>query len=390
MERTGRGKHIAMFLSCDSFDKFFGGMFGLDREKYLTTYRNDFSWYYARGLAHLGHKMTFYILSHGPSALHFVEDRLAVRFLHLPLWHRLPDAFLYRMRRIPRSSALRDRVAYAAYRQELHRALVADCIELLYVQEFWTHRFDLLVRDVQLPIIGADHGGKFQPGTAATKRDTLGRAYRITCQDSVQLDLARSLGANAVLLSNGVDTDFFVPPAKRERTRTILAVGRLVDGQKRFSDLLQAMVLLPEFNLTIVGSGPDETTLREHARESGVAERVRFAGFVGSRDELRALYQSCGVFVSASASEAAALVMLEAMACGAAVVGTRIAAFEDLLTDGLDGCLVPVGAPADLAAGIRRAWEQAKRLGSQARLTVQDRYSAEALYRSLSSFIEAA
>ena len=383
-------KHVALFLSCDSFEKFFGGMFGLNREDYLTTYRNDFAWYYARGLVKLGHRVTLYILSHGPSALRVAEDRLAVRFLHLPLWHKLPDAFLYRLRRVPRLSALRDRVAFAAYRHELHHALAADRIELLYVQEFWTHRFDLLVRDVGLPVIGADHGAQFQPGTAAMKRDTLGRAHRLTCQDVVQLDLARSLGGNAVLLGNGVDADFYVPPAERERTRTILAVGRLVDGQKRFSDLLRAVALLPEFNLVIVGSGPDETMLRDCARASGVAERVRFAGFVANRDELRALYQSCSVFASASAWEAVALVMLEAMACGAAVVGTRIAAFEGLLTDGLNGCLVPVGKPAALAAGIRRAWEQAENLGSQARLTVQDGYSAEALYRSLSCLIEAA
>ena len=389
-ETADRRRHVALFLSCDSFEGFFGGMFGLNREDYVKTYRNDFTWYYARGLAELGHKVTLYILSYGPSSLRVVEDRLAVRFLHLPLWHKLPDAFLYRMRRVPRLLALRDRVAFAAYRHELHRALAADCIKLLYVQEFWTHRFDLLVRDVELPVIGADHGARFQPGTAAMKRDTLGRAHRLTCQDAVQLDLTRSLGGNAVLLGNGVDADFYVPPAERERTRTILTVGRLVDGQKRFSDLLRALALLPEFNLTIVGSGPDETMLRECAREFGVAERVRFAGFVASRDELRALYQNCSVFASASAWEAVALVMLEAMACGAAVVGTRIPAFEGLLTDGLNGCLVPVGTPAALAAGIRRAWEQAEDLGSQARLTVQDRYSAEALYRSLSSLIEAA
>ena len=384
------GRRVALFLSCDSFEGFFGGTFGLNREDYVTTYRNDFTWYYARGLARLGHEVTLYILSYGLSALHVVEDRLAVRFLHQPLWYKLPDAVLYRMRRVPDLVALRDRVAFMAYRRELHRALAEDRIELLYVQEFWTHRFDLIVRDVALPVIGADHGAQFRPGTAATKRDTLGRAYRLTCQDAVQLDLARCLGGNAVLLGNGVDTDFYAPPVERERTRTVITVGRLVDEQKRFSDLLRAMALLPEFNLTIVGSGPDDAMLRECAREFGVAERVRFAGFIASRNELRALYQSCNVFASASAWEAVALVMLEAMACGAAVVGTRIAAFEGLLIDGLNGCLVPVGNPAALAVGIRHAWEQAEKLGRQARLTVQDRYSAETLYRSLSSLIEAA
>ena len=104
----------------------------------------------------------------------------------------------------------------------------------------------------------------------------------------------------------------------------------------------------------LVGSGPDEIKLKKAAADLGVAERVHFAGFVSDRKELRRLYQECGVFVSTSRWEAVALVLLEAMSCAAPVVATRIPSFEELITDGDDGLLVPVGAPGDLAQAILR------------------------------------
>jgi glycosyltransferase involved in cell wall biosynthesis len=215
---------------------------------------------------------------------------------------------------------------------------------------------------------------------------------KLLCQSTAQLERVRALGADAVLLTNGVDIEFHVPPVQADdKPRTILAVGRLGEAQKRFSDLLRAMQRLPDFHLTIVGSGPDGAMLRARARDLGVTPQVTFAGFVSDKRQLRAMYQSCGVFVSTSAWEAMALVMLEAMSCGAAVVGTRIGTFEDLLTDGVDGRLVPVGAPPDeLARVIRDAYDRRTSLGENARRTVVERYSSDVTYRRLSQLIEAA
>ena len=385
-------KRVALLASCDSFEKFFGGTFGLNRDQYVSAYRNDFLWDYAAGLKRQGHAVTIYVLSYGRSERRTAEDGLAVRFLHLPLWLRPVDAVLYRLRKLRHGPAARDRVAFAAFGRELKRALVEDRIDLLYVQEFWTHRFDLVARDTAIPILGADHGALYQPGTDAEKRASFAGVYKLLCQSTPQLERVRALGGDAVLLTNGVDIDFHVPRAHTgEKARTALAVGRLVDPQKRFSDLLRAMQRLPDFTLTIVGSGPDNAMLQALARDLGVAAQVTFAGFVSRTGrQLRAMYQSCGVFVSASAWEAMALVMLEAMSCGAAVVGTRIGTFEDLLTDGVDGRLVAVGDPEELARAIRDAYDRRVILGQNARRTVVERYSSEATFRRLSQLIEAA
>jgi glycosyltransferase involved in cell wall biosynthesis len=382
-------RRVAIFTSCDSFEGFYGGTFGIDRETYLKSYRNDFVWEYAQGLEQQGHEVFIYILSYGRPELCKISERLKVRFLPLPRWLRAIDPLLWRLRGIKHGPSLRDGIAYRGYGRALQAALKADCVDVMYHQEIWTSRFDIVVRKTPVPVIGADQGAVFVEWSAPAKARSLKLAARLICQSHTGLERACSFGAEPVLMYNGVDTNFFRPPeSTRLRTRTVLAVGRLVEEQKRFSDLLIAMRSLPDFTLTLVGSGPDENKLKKLAGELGIADRVTFAGFIKDRQQLRHLYQECGVFVSTSKWEAVALVMLEAMSCAAPVVATHIPSFEDLLNDGIDGILVRVGAPEEVAHAIGNAFERQKQLGINARNTVVNRYSSQALYNRLSSMIE--
>jgi glycosyltransferase involved in cell wall biosynthesis len=382
-------KRVALFISCDSFEGFYGGTFGLNRETYLTSYRNDFVWEYAEGLKRCGHYVIIYILSYGEPELRPVSDGLGVRFLPLPLWLRVLDPIMYRLRDTPTGAVLRARLAYLAYGASLQAALLEDRIDVIYHQEIWTPRFDIIAGKSKVPVVGADQGAVYQDWMAPAKRVSMKQASRVMCQSAIALDRVRDFGGEAVIMYNGVDTDFFSPPTSAEpRPKTVLAVGRLVDEQKRFSDLLRAMQLLPDFHLILVGGGPHEAKLKQLAKELGVSGRVTFTGFVTDRAELRRLYQECGAFVSTSSWEAVALVVLEAMSCAAPIVATRIPSFEDLITDGTDGLLVPVGAPEEVARSIRIVQERSWEFGNNARNTVVERYASRTLYSRLSALFE--
>ena len=380
---------IAIFPSCDSFEGFYGGTFGLDRETFTATYRNDFVWEYSEGLQAHGHEVVIYILSYGPAELRRISYGVSVRFLPLPLWLRGVDPFLWRVRGLRYGTRLRDRIAYLGYGDALQKSLREDRIDILYHQEIWTSRFDIIVSQSSIPVVGADHGATFVDWQEPAKRRSFKQAAYLVCQSKPGLDRARSFGGNAIEMHNAVDVDFFVPPSPPQtRAKRVLAVGRLVEEQKRFSDLLHALQVLPDYTLTLVGSGPDEMMLKNLAADLGLGERVHFTGFVSSREHLRRLYQECGVFVSTSSWEAVALVVLEAMSCGAPVVATRIASFEELFTDGKDGLLVPVASPAQVARSICAAYEQQRDLGENARRTVERQYSSKALYGQLSDLLE--
>jgi glycosyltransferase involved in cell wall biosynthesis len=329
-----------------------------------------------------------YILSYAEALLHEVSEGLHVRFIPLEGWLKPIDSLLFRLRKVPYVPAVRDRIAYHAYGGGLTRALAMDRIDLLYHQEVWTPRFDLMVRKVTVPVVGADHGAVYSGWMAAGKRRALSKAALVICQSHTGILLARELGADAELMYNGVNCEFYTPSPAAERKEFILAVGRFVEPQKRFADLLQAVRSLTDFRLVLVGSGPDEALLKRLAADQGLQDRVQFTGFISSREQLRRLYQQCGVFVSTSSWEAVALVMLEAMSCGAAVVGSRIPSFEELLTDQKDGLLFPVGDVPALVESIKQAWERRSALGAAARDTVAKHYSSAALYKRLSDSIE--
>ncbi len=91
---------------------------------------------------------------------------------------------------------------------------------------------------------------------------------------------------------------------------------------KAFEEILRATSHHPQ--LVIAGKeGWLMDELRSYVRESGVKERLRFTGYLTDED-LRALYSSCRIFVYPSLYEGFGLPPLEAMACGAPVIASRI------------------------------------------------------------------
>ena len=107
----------------------------------------------------------------------------------------------------------------------------------------------------------------------------------------------------------------------------------------------------PSFRLEIAGDGPCMADLRRMAGELGLAGCVHFHGQV--RD-VPALLARAGLFVLSSLTEGVSLTLLEAMACGLAVVATRVGGNPEVVADGATGLLVPPGDPAAPAHAMLR------------------------------------
>lgn len=116
---------------------------------------------------------------------------------------------------------------------------------------------------------------------------------------------------------NGVDTEMFRPPAEPSRRDrfTWLAAGRVM-WKKDYPSLLAAMRNLPDADLLIAGTGPDEAALRESAPPN-----VRF---LGVRSDLPELMREVDGFVLSSVVEGLPVVLLEAGASGLPVVATDV------------------------------------------------------------------
>lgn len=380
-----KGIKVAMLLSCSSFEGFFGWVQGQTRASYLERYRNDWAWYYARGLSRNGIRPLLYIPSLREAGKYDTDVGVVVRFLPLEHWYQLIErVWVKRLSRRSRWSLYaEERLNTIAFMQPLRQALAADEIDLLYVQEYWSGRFDHLVGRVDLPIVGADHGGLSDRVVTLFKRSSFRKTALLYGQTEQECRIVSRYGGRSSLQPNGCDVSEFFPDAAASRSKTILTITRLTNRQKRTTDLIRSLAGLPEeWTLDIVGTGPDKDLLQRLAAKLGLSHRVRFHGFV-DRSEVRALLCRCGVYVMPSANEAVALAVLEAMACGAAVVLSRIRAFEQLVTHGVNGLLFPVGDVRGLAAAILEAWRNRQSLGRAASETVQTSYNAEKLYAEL-------
>ena len=382
--------NIAMLLSCGSFEGFFGRVQGQSRQSYLESYRNDWSWYYGRGLSENGIHPVLYIPALYEAGKYETDAGIPVRFLPLARWYRpieyrpIERLSLARLSRATRWSLYADEVMNTvAFMGPLREALREDAIDLLYVQEHWSGRFDHIVRELDLPVVGADHGGVSEGVVKLFKRRALEKAALCYGQTESECRMIERFGGRSKLQPNGCDVSEFFPDPAAHRGKTVLTVTRLTNKQKRTSDLIQAMTELPqEWTLDIVGTGPDRDMLERLAAELNLSSRIRFHGFVG-RAAVRDLFRRCGVYAMPSANEGLAVAALEAMACGAAVVLSQIRAFEPLVTDGINGRLVSVGDVKGLAAAIIGAWEHRDSLGQAAFDTVRTRYNTRVLYSQL-------
>jgi starch synthase len=247
----------------------------------------------------------------------------------------------------------------------------------------------------------------------------------IAVSNGMRRDILRSYPAldesRVHTIYNGIDLAAWQPVHDDDLVRSlgidptrpsVVFVGRIT-RQKGLPYLLRAAALLPaDVQLVLCAGAPDtpeilaevEAGVRELAKErSGVVWIDRLL----PRNELCAVLTAATAFVCPSVYEPLGIVNLEAMACGAAVVGTATGGIPEVVEDGVTGRLVPIeqvtdgtGTPvdpdrfvADLAAALTAVLsdpDAAKAMGEAGRLRAEREFSWDrigretiALYRSI-------
>jgi glycosyltransferase involved in cell wall biosynthesis len=190
--------------------------------------------------------------------------------------------------------------------------------------------------------------------------------------------------ARILVNPNGVDSRRFSPEgpaADRPEGPLLVCVGRLCHA--RAPDVaVSALALMrtPSARLRLVGDGEDRAAVEELVTALGLDGRVELSGF---RPEPAPDLRAADVVVIPSRYDGMALVLLEAMACGAAIVATRVPGTSAL---GEAGQLVPVEDPRSLAEAVDALLadpQRRQRLGAAARAQVAENYSLERSLRGI-------
>jgi len=209
-------------------------------------------------------------------------------------------------------------------------------------------------------------------------------------------------GRMAVLPQFGVDPELFKPSPHARQARsplpqgeglstqssastqhsalstqsfTIGYVGRLVEEKGVHLLMDAASRLEGDWQVRIVGSGPERETLRAWATQLGIAERVEWIEWIAST-EMPAQYHRLDVLVVPSLTrpnwkEQFGRVLIEAMASGVPVIGSDSGAIPNIL--GEAGLIVPEGSVTALSDALCKLQHDAylrKRLGQEGRARV--------------------
>jgi glycosyltransferase involved in cell wall biosynthesis len=208
-------------------------------------------------------------------------------------------------------------------------------------------------------------------------------ASAVTACSSDLRDRALALGARAQqtrTVPYGVDAHFFRtgnpgPADQRAAMRLrlgassaqtlVVAVGRLVE-KKGFAHLIEAMADAPDLHLAIIGDGDLHSDLRARGDVSGVS--LTLAGRF-SRSEVREALECADLVAVPSIVDSMGNVdglpnaLLEAMAAGKAIVASRVAGIPEVVTEGIEGVLVPPKDPAALRDALFRLAQDPGRRG---------------------------
>jgi teichuronic acid biosynthesis glycosyltransferase TuaC len=255
------------------------------------------------------------------------------------------------------------------------------------------HAASLLSRELKIPFVVTVHGldafSTRQVGGYAGKwcARVSQAVYRSACSvicvsEKVRDQVIEGAKArvNTSVLYNGVDPQMFAPPASEPDASMILSVGNLIPV-KGHELLLRAFAAIqnqfPELSLEIIGDGRERSRLQQLADELGLARRVHFRGRQ-SRQQVADAMRRATIFALPSRYEGLGCVYLEAMSAGKPVVACLGQGIDEVIEQGVNGCLIgadDLQALIDTLSRLLQQPEVRRSMGDAARRTILQSYT---------------
>lgn len=231
------------------------------------------------------------------------------------------------------------------------------------------------------------------------RRIALGRTAALVVPskklENIALDVWGQPRTRVRRISNGIDTRSFAAPAKRDVLPGLIKrkdeywIGTLAGLRevKNLGVLIKAMRRMPDdWQLVIVGEGPEREALEQLAIDERVEDRVHLPGFIDQPERIVGLFD---IFALSSHSEQFPISVVEAMAAGLPVVAPRVGDIGEMVSTDNGPWLTDPGDDAALGDALWQLTgkpDDRKRIGKANRDKARAQYDAMAMtdqYRAL-------
>lgn len=227
----------------------------------------------------------------------------------------------------------------------------------------------------------------------------------IAVSEGIKAELTRSgiLDFRITVIPNAVETSSGEEElrARRQEKRRSLAIaphehvvgylGRLSE-EKGLTYLLDAATELRDapvpVKLLLIGDGPERSALEQLVRVRGLESMVIFAGF---QTDIEYWLPALDSFVLPSLTEGTPMALLEAMAVGVPVVATAVGGVPMVVTDGVNGLLVPPGRVGPISDKIQMLIENPdlkRRLSIEGLNTIKTKYDIHSWCRRIENLYD--
>jgi glycosyltransferase involved in cell wall biosynthesis len=172
-------------------------------------------------------------------------------------------------------------------------------------------------------------------------------------------------------------------------TGPALAFAGRLTAQKSLRVALEAVAAVDQVTLSIAGEGDQQPALERDVAELGLTERVQFLGAL-PRERVVELFAAADASILSSTWENFPHTVVEALAVGTPVIATATGGVGEVVQDGENGLLVPLGDSRALGDAIRRYFgDEAlrRRLRERAAPSVEQ-YSQERIFTELEQTLE--
>ena len=224
---------------------------------------------------------------------------------------------------------------------------------------------------------GVEHADRVIAVSAEMKEDIV-KTYQIPSEkievvhNGIDLNQYQPVQARDYLDEQGIDYPY------------LLFVGR-ISRQKGILQLLEAMEQLDQAYLVLCASSPDTPELEREVREKVKQNpRIKWINEMVSKDKVIQLYSHATAFICPSIYEPFGIINLEAMACKAPVIASRVGGIKEVVVDGETGFLVSPGNPRELAERIQFALKNPElmiKFKEKGRQRVEQYFSWESIAR---------